>query len=267
MLKRGFTIVELVVVITVIGILAAIITVAYTGWREEAIANSLKSDLIALSGEMEKAKSFNQTYPTSIPATFTTSNTTVLSLDNRSTARHYCATATTPESSSISFYIGNNLQNPEAGTCAANWTPSLIVPTTPVGTATSNPYGTPTNPTASNELTYLSLQWAEPTSNGGSPVTNYRIRLTFEGQCQIYPTDEYIIPNLGVGQGTYSTDPNRDWEVRRDAQGIYSMLLYSPVANGYCNVESYPYAVDKFYVSAGTVDGYGPELVYEIEQP
>lgn len=43
--NTGFTIVELLVVIVVIGILAAITIVAYTGISKQAVISSLQSDL------------------------------------------------------------------------------------------------------------------------------------------------------------------------------------------------------------------------------
>jgi len=43
--NRGFTIIELLVVIVVIGILAAITVVSYTGISQKAVAASLQSDL------------------------------------------------------------------------------------------------------------------------------------------------------------------------------------------------------------------------------
>jgi prepilin-type N-terminal cleavage/methylation domain-containing protein len=43
--RRGFTIVELLIVIVVIGILAGIIIVAYNGIQQRAVVASLQSDL------------------------------------------------------------------------------------------------------------------------------------------------------------------------------------------------------------------------------
>jgi len=43
--QRGFTVVELLIVIVVIGILAAIVIVGYNGVTKHAVEVSLKSDL------------------------------------------------------------------------------------------------------------------------------------------------------------------------------------------------------------------------------
>jgi len=64
--KHGFTIVELLVVIVVIGILAAITIVAYTGISQKAIASSLQSDLTQASKQLEMFYIDNNYYPQSI---------------------------------------------------------------------------------------------------------------------------------------------------------------------------------------------------------
>jgi len=52
--RRGFTIVELIIVITIIGILAAISIVAYNGVQKTAIDKSILSDVDALAGEQTR---------------------------------------------------------------------------------------------------------------------------------------------------------------------------------------------------------------------
>jgi general secretion pathway protein G len=63
--QHGFTIVELLIVIVVIGILAAIVIVAYNGVTSRASDNAVKSDLVNLAKEMEayKAVSSEARYP------------------------------------------------------------------------------------------------------------------------------------------------------------------------------------------------------------
>ncbi len=64
--KRGFTIVELLVVIVVIGILAAITIVTYTGISNKAIISSLQSDLTSASKQLKLYYVDNGYYPTNI---------------------------------------------------------------------------------------------------------------------------------------------------------------------------------------------------------
>jgi len=62
----AFTIVELLVVIVVIGILAAITIVAYTGISQKAVASSLQSDLNQASKQLEMFYIDNSVYPNAI---------------------------------------------------------------------------------------------------------------------------------------------------------------------------------------------------------
>ena len=66
--KPGFTIVELLVVIVVIGILAAITIVSYTGISQKAITATLQSDLDGASKQLKLYQVENSQYPTSLDA-------------------------------------------------------------------------------------------------------------------------------------------------------------------------------------------------------
>ena len=59
----GFTIVELLVVIVVIGILMGLTIVGYTGWRERTAKNEVQSDLKGAMSAMESARNFGAGYP------------------------------------------------------------------------------------------------------------------------------------------------------------------------------------------------------------
>src|SRR5664280_2794533 len=63
---HGFTIVELLVVIVVIGILAAITLIAYTGISQRAVASSLQSDLANATQQLKLFQVDNSAYPNSV---------------------------------------------------------------------------------------------------------------------------------------------------------------------------------------------------------
>lgn len=64
--QRGFTIVELLIVIVIIGILAAIVIVAYNGITSQALESAAKSDLANFHKKAEMFKAENGHYPSSI---------------------------------------------------------------------------------------------------------------------------------------------------------------------------------------------------------
>lgn len=70
--KSGFTIVELLIVIVVIAILAAITVVAYNGIQNRAADTSVQSDLVNLAKKMNLAKidSTTSSYPYGNPALY-----------------------------------------------------------------------------------------------------------------------------------------------------------------------------------------------------
>lgn len=111
---HGFTIVELLVVIVVIGILATIGVVSYGNWKTQSIATQLKSDLTGVVAAMESARTFGNVYPSTVPSTFIPSSGVVLSGGGMSDGENFCITATKNSSS----YRITNYSVPKPGVCS-----------------------------------------------------------------------------------------------------------------------------------------------------
>jgi prepilin-type N-terminal cleavage/methylation domain-containing protein len=112
----GFTIVELLVVIVVIAILAAISTVAYRGLQERARASEVSSALAQAKKKLEVYKVDTGTYPTS--GNLASAGVTINdgSFQYTSDGSTFCLTAT---SGSVS-YTATNTTSPTQGGCAGH---------------------------------------------------------------------------------------------------------------------------------------------------
>ena len=117
--KNGFTIVELLIVIVVIGILAAITIVAYNGISARARAANVQS---ATAQASKKISSYavlnNDNYPyTLADAGLVDANgvTYQYVVDNGATPKNYCIAAT---NEGISYSVNSTEQKPTEGLCA-----------------------------------------------------------------------------------------------------------------------------------------------------
>ena len=85
--SRGFTIVELLIVIVIIGILAALVITTYSGIQKKARDTERKTDVNALHGQVEAYQAQNGKYPSLANMNDTTFRTNNLKgLDNAALA-------------------------------------------------------------------------------------------------------------------------------------------------------------------------------------
>lgn len=102
--QKGFTIVELLVVIAVLGILMGISVVSYGKWRQTTARNEVKSDLNGAMSAMESARNFSAGYPLAVPASFVESdNVDLLYISGGTTS--YCLRARSSFDSTVVFYV------------------------------------------------------------------------------------------------------------------------------------------------------------------
>ncbi len=115
--QSAFTIVELLVVIVVIGILAAITIVSYTGISNKAVASSIQSDLDNASKALKLFQVDNMAYPATISTNCSTNPTTATPPTNLclkiSSANNYVGYSANNSSTIQSFLLiaGNGTTN------------------------------------------------------------------------------------------------------------------------------------------------------------
>jgi len=95
--QTGFTIVELLIVIVVIGILAAITIVAYNGIQGRAVVASLQSDLTNGSQQVKLFQVDNSNFPTTIDCTQPDSATNKCLKASSATTYQYLVSNTSPQ--------------------------------------------------------------------------------------------------------------------------------------------------------------------------
>lgn len=117
---RGFTIVEFVVVISIVGILSTIVVFSYGSWRQSTIAAQLKSDLSGLVSSMEDARNFGNSYPATYPESTFTPSKGVTITGGSADGVSYCFNAVSSDIPTLYYNINstNKSSGAQLGKCA-----------------------------------------------------------------------------------------------------------------------------------------------------
>ena len=113
--QKGFTVVELAISITIIGILAAVSFVSYNGSQDRAAKVAIQSDLRAAASQLESDTTWSKSgYPATagdLPISEGTSYSYI------SDSKMFCLTATSERQGVPSFYVTNDDSTIREGVC------------------------------------------------------------------------------------------------------------------------------------------------------
>lgn len=132
-LRRGFTIVELLIVIVVIAILAAITIVAYNGVSHQAKQSAAQETSKQIYTKVSAYAIQNGTYPTLLSTVGFVDSDTVRyewTYSNTANPHTFCATVTV---SDVSYYVTNASSTPVEGRCSGHTGGEVIAITCPTG--------------------------------------------------------------------------------------------------------------------------------------
>lgn len=117
--SSGFTIVELLVVIMIIGILATISVFAFGQWRARTATTEVKHELLNLQSKIKDYRTWNNTYPTSLAqmeySTKSDFNYNTLTVDNAT--NKYCVGISSTRATTGIWYISNSSNMPTQTAC------------------------------------------------------------------------------------------------------------------------------------------------------
>lgn len=172
--KSGFTIVEILVVVVVVGILATISIVTYSGIQSSAAEVVLKSDLKQASTQLALLQLEDGEYPrgdTGLPKSEDTNYTYI------SDGSTYCLAASS-EKATASFYVDSENGTIQEGTC----TPSVAT----IQSFTSQDCNNLTTYTGNNEAAVITLH--DPRGEG----QDYQVAKLADNNC-------WMLNNLKLG--------------------------------------------------------------------
>ena len=124
--KKGFTIVELLVVIVIIGILAAIVTIAYNGIQRKATDSVMQSTLKSAGTKMKTTASDTDTFGTLLPGDLRAPAGIGLALATVTSPSEFCINVTSQKYADLSWHIDQALSI-KSGLCTGAVIPASII--------------------------------------------------------------------------------------------------------------------------------------------
>lgn len=202
---KGFTIVELLIVIVVIGILAAIIIVAYNGISSRAVGASLQSDLSNATKTLKLYQADYGYYPTSIdPSTYcptpVDTNYCLKASGGNSFANYTANNAVNPPTFSLNAVNTNGTQyyasdSTTPGSSTDTFSMAVITGTARTGSVLTAGAYTPSTTTATRQWQRSTVSTGPFTNISGATSPTYTIAAGDIG---------YYVVVTATGTGSYS---------------------------------------------------------------
>lgn len=213
--KSGFTIVEILVVIVIIGILVALIVFSYVGFKERAVMASLKSDLTNASGQLKLYEMEKRVYPITYNCPTLTDSQICLKASPDTTLEYIPNNETAPKAYCINATKGDQslrMSITQDGKVLAGVCPILSYDA-------SNPASYPGSGTS---IFNLSGNYNNGDLIGGVSYSKTDGALSFDG------LDDYIdsgdITSLGLGSASFTVSI---WFKEIASISPYPMLIYA----------------------------------------
>jgi Tfp pilus assembly protein PilE len=117
--SRGFTIIEVVVIITILALLVGLSYFFIGDWRARAATNEVKSDLNGAASALENIRNFSNGYPATLTNTvFEPTDTVELDYTLRGDGS-YCLIGTSTERSTVVWFVDSRAnKQPLQGSCS-----------------------------------------------------------------------------------------------------------------------------------------------------
>lgn len=115
--RHGFTIVEVLVMVTIIAMLATITIFGFGSWRARTATTEVKGALTNLATSLKSEMNFNSAYPSSVPSTYRPSDGVTITYVMSSGGTVYCARGTSVAVSTVIWYISNTNPTPSQTAC------------------------------------------------------------------------------------------------------------------------------------------------------
>lgn len=115
--NHGFTLVELLSVIVVLGIISGITTLSFGSWRRSLAQKEVSTEISSLQSTLKNYRNFNTSYPTDLTNLYTAGKNVNIYYSQNSGGNGFCANITSKPHPDFSLRITQDTPMAENGKC------------------------------------------------------------------------------------------------------------------------------------------------------